>query len=229
MKGIIYGIGVGPGDPELLTLKAVRLIREADVIAVPGDVAEESVAYRIALGAVPELEDKEIIALPMPMSMDMDEWRRAHKDAAEKMEAIADQGRSVAFLTLGDVVVYCTFSYIQKYLEKDGYEVKLVNGITSFCAAGAALNISLSERNEMLHIVPGAYKTLENFDQPGNYIIMKSGSHMAEVKDMLRQSDLTVRCVENCSMENERCYSSLEEIPDDAGYFSLIVAKREKK
>ena len=78
MKGIAYGVGVGPGDPELMTLKAVRLIKENSVIAVPGKIAEESVAYKIAAGAAPEISDKELIAVDMPMTRDAEArscWR----------------------------------------------------------------------------------------------------------------------------------------------------------
>lgn len=84
MEGILYGVGVGPGDPELMALKAVRLIRENQVIAVPGSVAKDTVAYQIAVQAVPELAQKELVPVVMPMPMDKEELAKSHKEAAAR-------------------------------------------------------------------------------------------------------------------------------------------------
>ena len=229
-KGIAYGVGVGPGDPELMTIRACRLIRENDVIAVPGKVPQDAAAYRIALGAVPELADKELVPVYMPMVRDRQLIAESHREAADVIESYLDQGKNVVYITLGDSAIYCTFSYIQHLLEADGYETVLVPGITSFCAAAAALNIPLTEWDEPLHVVPALHNTEEgSLTWPGNYVLMKSASRMREVKEMLSHTGLDVQAVENCSMENEKIYRSLGEIPDDAGYFSLIVAKEKKE
>lgn len=230
MKGIAYGVGVGPGDPELMTLKAVRLIKEADVIAVPGREQDlkEAVAYKIAAGAVPEIAEKTLVPIHFLHVKDRAKTDEEHKKGAKIIEEYLDQGKNVVFITLGDSTIYCTFSYLQHYLEADGYTVELVNGIPSFCAAAAALNISLTEWDEPLHVIPAAHKTEDPLDQPGTYVLMKSASYMKDVKNLLRASGKDVQCVENCSMENEKIYRSVDEIPDNAGYFSLIVAKEKK-
>jgi precorrin-2/cobalt-factor-2 C20-methyltransferase len=229
-KGIAYGVGVGPGDPELMTLKACRLIRESEVIAVPGKSFRDAVAYKIAAKAVPEIENKEIIAIDMPMVKDCELLEKSHRLAADTIEKYLEEGKNVVYLTLGDSTIYCTFSYIQHILEADGYKVELISGITSFCAAAARLGVSLTEWKETLHVVPALHNTKgDTLDQPGNFVLMKSASRMSEVKEMLSHKDLEVMAVENCSMENEKIYHSLEEIPDDAGYFSLIIAKEKKK
>ena len=228
MRGIAYGVGVGPGDPELMTLKAIRLIRENDVIAVPGKEPRETVAYRIAAAVVPELKDKELVGVHMPMSRDREVLEAEHRKGAAQLENYLDRGRNVVFLTLCDPTVYCTFSYLQHILEQDGYRVELVSGIPSFCAAAARLNRPLAEWDEPIHILPAAHSTSECLDLPGTYVLMKSASHMARVKDLLRRSGRDVGAVENCTMEGEKVYRSVEEIPDDAGYFSLIVAREAK-
>ncbi|MBQ2161235.1 MAG: precorrin-2 C(20)-methyltransferase, partial [Firmicutes bacterium] len=143
-------------------------------------------------------------------------------------ESYLDQGKNVVFLTLGDSTVYCTFSYLQHIMEEDGYETALVPGITSFCAAAARVNTSLCEWNEPLHVMPALHKIGDDLGLPGNYVLMKSGSHMAEVKDMLRKSGRDVKVVENCGMPGEKVYMNVDEIPDEAGYFSLIIAKESK-
>ncbi len=228
MKGIAYCLGVGPGDPELMTLKAVRLIRENDVIAVPGKEPKEAVAYRIAKGAVPEIEEKELVAVYMPMVKDRALIDAEHQKGAKLLESYLSQGKNVVYLTLGDPTVYCTFTYLQYILEADGYDVEYVSGITSFCAAAARLKTPLTEWDEPLHILPAVHKTDALLDEKGNYVLMKSASHMAEVKETLRRSGRRVVCAENCTMENEKLYRDVEEIPDDAGYFSLIIAKANK-
>ena len=225
MKGIAYGVGVGPGDPEYMTLKAVRLIRENQVIAVPGKVAKESTAYKIAVQAVPELAEKELVPVNMPMIKDRELIDAEHRKGAEKLRTYLDQGKNVVFLTLGDPTVYCTFSYIQHYLETDGYRVELVSGIPSFCAAAARLGLPLGEWDEPIHIVPAVHKTDYKLEQDGNYVLMKSASHMKEVKALLKESGRQVSAVVNCGMADEAIYRSADEIPDDAGYFSLIIAK----
>jgi precorrin-2/cobalt-factor-2 C20-methyltransferase len=225
MKGIAYGVGVGPGDPEYMTLKAVRLIRENQVIAVPGKVAKESTAYKIAVQAVPELAEKELVPVNMPMIKDRELIDAEHRKGAEKLRTYLDQGKNVVFLTLGDPTVYCTFSYIQHYLEADGYRVELVSGIPSFCAAAARLGLPLGEWDEPIHIVPAVHKTDYKLEQDGNYVLMKSASHMKEVKALLKASGRQVSAVVNCGMADEAIYRSADEIPDDAGYFSLIIAK----
>lgn len=224
-KGIAYGVGVGPGDPELMTLKAIRLIRENNVIAVPGKNPKASVAYRIAVQNVPELADKELVPIYMPMVKDRELIDQEHRKGAKILESYLDQGKNVVYITLGDSTIYCTFTYLQHYLEADGYEVKLVNGIPSFCAAASRLNVALAEWDEPIHIIPAVHKTADALDLAGNYILMKSASHMSEIKGLLRASGRDVSVVENCSMETEKVYRSVDEIPDDAGYFSLIIAK----
>lgn len=228
MSGILYGVGVGPGDPELMTLKAVRLIQENEIIILPGPIPKETVAYQIAVQAVPELAEKTLVPAVMPMTHDKEEQARNHEKAAEEISAFLAQGKNAVFLTLGDPTIYSTYLYVQKIVQVRGYQTELVSGITSFCAAAARANISLVEWNEQLHVVPAVHRLESELDQPGNYVLMKSGSKMNQVKEILAKSGRDVVMVENCGMEQEHIYRSVEEIPDDAGYYSLIIAKEPK-
>jgi len=225
MSGILYGVGVGPGDPELMTLKAVRLIRQNEVIACPGPVAKETVAYQIAVQAAPELAQKTLLSINMPMTHDRAEMDRNHDLAAKTVEEYLEKGQNVVFLTLGDPTIYSTYLYVQKRVAAHGYQTELVSGITSFCAAAAAANTPLVEWNEQLHIIPAVHRLEDRLEQPGNYVLMKSGKKMNQVKEILAASKKDVVMVENCGMENEHIYRSVDEIPDDAGYYSLIIAK----
>ena len=225
MPGILYGIGVGPGDPELMTLKAVRMIRENTVIACPGKDVKESTAYKIALEAVSELAEKELVPIPMPMVMDQEEQKKYHKDGAVRIESYLDQGKNVVFLTLGDPTIYSTFSYIRQIVETDGYRTQTISGVPSFCAAAAALGMSLAEWKEPLHIIPAVHQGDFQPDLPGNYVLMKSGVKIADVKSILKDSSRVVSMVENCGMADEKKYHCIEDIPDQAGYFSLLIVK----
>lgn len=224
-RGTIYGVGVGPGDPELITQKACRLIRECPVIAVGGTIPQETLAYRIALAACPELSGKECIAVEMPMVRDREKLRACHRAAADRLETILEGGRDICFLTLGDVTLYSSFSYLQDVLKTDGFLVVPVSGISSVSAAAARLGISLAGGDAPLSIIPGSQLSKERLEQPGTVVVMKAGRRIRELKDLLRESGKTVYAVENCGMPNEKLYGSCEEIPEGAGYFCLIIAK----
>ena len=225
MSGIAYGVGVGPGDPELMTQKVIRLIRENDVIAVPGQDAKASVAYGIAASMVPELAQKELVPVPMPMTRDKERLRKAHVEGARLIESYLNRGKNVVYLTLGDPSIYGSFSYLQRLLLADGYPVETVPGVPSFSAATARLNLPLVEGDEPLHVAPGAHDMGETLRLPGTCVLMKAAGPLGETKARLKSSGKEVFAVENCGMDTERLYRGVDQLPDSAGYLSLIVAK----
>ena len=224
-KGTAYGVGVGPGDPELMTLAAVRLINENKVIAVPGRSAEDSAAFRIAKAAVPDIAGKELVPLNMPMTKDRRKMAEYHRKAAALIEKYLDKGENVVFLTLGDAGIYSTFSYLQDILEADGYKTGLVCGVPSFCAAAAKLGGPLVKWDEPLHIIPALHQTEDCFDQKGTVVLMKTGSCLKTVKEQLDRSRKTAQMAVDCGMETEVLYRDARTFPDEAGYFSLIIAR----
>lgn len=225
MNGILYGVGVGPGDPELMTVKSVRLIKENDIIALPGNEPEETVAYKIAVAAVPELAEKQLIPVYMPMTHDKKEQRKCHEEGAKKLETYLKNGKNVVFLTLGDSAIYSTFTYIQQIVEEDGFQTQLVSGIPSFCAAAARVNRPLAIWNEQIHIFPAIHNLSEELPESGTCVLMKSGSRMNQVKEIIKNSGRDAMMVENCGTEKEKVYFHVDEIPDTAGYYSLIISK----
>ena len=162
MRGKLYGVGVGPGDPELITLKAKRVLEEVGCLAVPKTSSEkESLALSIVRGI--SGTEKELVELLFPMSFDEKllekSWGRAVEEVMGRLEA----GKDVAFITLGDPTVYSTYMYIHRALKRQGYDTEIVPGITSFCASSAKVGISLAENRETLAVVPSAYDC-ENLD-----------------------------------------------------------------
>ena len=227
ITGKLYGIGVGPGEAELLTLKALRIMRESDVIVVPGMEVEKSVAYQIVLPVFPEITEKERTAVEMPMTKDPVHLEESHQKAVEIIETFLKDGKQVAFLTLGDATVYSTYLYLHRKIEKLGYPVEIVSGIPSFCAAAARLNIGLVEKAEMLHVIPASYQIEDALKLPGTKVLMKAGRQIGRVKEQLKQMGAAAVMIENCGMPGEKVYHSLEEIPEDAGYYSLIIVKED--
>lgn len=225
MSGILFGVGVGPGDPEEMTLKAVRTIRENQYIAVPGKEVRETVAYKIAVGAVPELDEKELIPLYMPMIKDKEAIEKYHDEAADVVEGYLKEGKNVVFLTLGDPTIYSTYMYVHKRIKARGYQTKVISGIPSFCAAAARMDISLTEWNEELHVIPAVHNIESDLNYSGTRVLMKSARKMAQVKEKLAASAQKVYMVEDCGMKTERIYTDVKDIPDEASYYSLIIAK----
>lgn len=232
MSGKLYGVGVGPGDPELLTLKALRLIKENQAIAVPGNDIYTSVAYKIVKGAYEELDKKTLFPVAMPMTKDPAVLQANHEKAADDVEKYLKEGQNVVFLTLGDPTVYSTYLYVHKRILKRGYEAEIVSGITSFCAVAARLNMGLVEMAEPLHVIPATYKAQE-MDQilelPGTKVLMKTGKKMQQVRESILNSGQDAVMIENCGMEDEKIYRSAEEIPESFGYYSLIIVKENQQ
>ena len=225
MSGKLYGVGTGPGDPELITIKALRLIKEADLIVVPGEEVENSVAYQIVQGIYPEIEKKERIAVPMPMIKDRELLEAAHDRVAECIKNELDHGKITVFLTLGDPTVYSTYLYVHKRITELGYDTEIVNGIPSFCAVAAKLNRGLVEKQEPLHVIPASYQIDNALELNGTKVFMKAGKKLGEVKKRIVQSGAEAVMIENCGMQGEKIYRSAEEIPEQTGYYSLIIVK----
>ena len=228
MQGKLYGVGVGPGDPEFLTLKALRLIKENEIIAVPGKDIRASVAYQIVKGAYEDLDKKTLIPVAMPMTKDPQVLKANHDKAADQVEDYLREGKNVVFLTLGDTTVYSTYLYVHKRILERGYGAEIVSGITSFCAVAARLNMGLVEADQPLHVIPATYKAQE-MDEilklPGTKVLMKTGKKMKQVKESIEKSGQKAVMIENCGMPSEKIYRSAEEIPEDSGYYSLIIVK----
>lgn len=229
MTGKIYGVGVGPGDPELLTLKAQRLMRSADVIAIPGKDPGSCTAYKIAVQAVPEIREKKTVPVVFPMTKDERILEKSHEEGAERIASFLSEGKDVVFLTLGDPTVYSTYLYLHKKLKSRGFRSEIVSGVPSFCAVAARLGISLGEKSDSIHILPGSYPDTEGAALSGTKIFMKSGSQIGAVKKALLEQGLHAVMVENCGMEGERIFSGTETIPEEAGYYSLIIAREHEE
>ena len=228
-KGIFYGVGVGPGDPELLTLKAIRLLERCPVIAAPRTKSGEMLALEIASGAV-DLGGKTVIPLDFSMERDREKQRASHQAAADLVEPYLAQGLDVAMLNLGDVSIYATYSYLMELLGERGYETAMIPGVPSFCAVAARLGISLTEMNSALHISPGGAALGDALDLPGTKVLMKSGRQMPAVLEALKTKGAlgNSMLVQNCGLPGEAVYPDLSKAApaeDSMGYFATVIVK----
>ena len=222
-QGILYGVSVGPGDPELLTLKAARIIRQAQVIALPQESRENCVAYKMARQAVPEIEQKECLLISMPMTKNQAVLNECHEKGARRILEQMNQGKEVALLTLGDVSVYSTCWYLYRRVRELGGRGELISGVPSFCAAAASLDRALVWGREELHVLPASYQIEEGLKLPGVKVLMKAGKKLPQIKELLQKENFSACGVQRCGMEGQALYRSTEEIDPEAGYYSLFI------
>ena len=218
MNGKLYAVGVGPGDPELLTLKAVKTLKTADIFACPAKEGAPGLAYQIAQQACPFIASKEQMAVCFPM--ERGDLAEAHQEAADQIMQHLRSGKNVAFLTLGDPGLYSTFIYVAEIIRENGFEIEIINGIPSFCAASARLKIPVASGSEAVLITSGEYC---NFD--GTLVIMKAGGRLRSLKEKISAAGKSAYLVENCGLPNEKVYDDIRSMPDEAGYFSLLLVR----
>lgn len=221
----LYGIGVGPGDPELITLKAINTIKSCSIIAVPKSGDNEKVALTIAKSVINDF-NKEVIEIYMPMTRDKNILNESHNKEADLIIDYLKNGQSVGFLTLGDPSIYSTYTYIHKRVLEKGYEAKVIPGVPSFCAVAAKLNEPLVEGGEALHIIPASYENLKNeLDFSGTKVLMKSGKSIGKVKNIINEKGLNGKMVQRCGMDGEEVFHSLKDVDENSSYFSIVVVK----
>ncbi|MDA1309117.1 MAG: precorrin-2 C(20)-methyltransferase [Proteobacteria bacterium] len=228
MTGRLFGVGVGPGDPDLITLKALKVLQGADLIAYPAPETGASLARAIAAPHIPE--GREEFAIRMPMLVDRFPATEVYDQAAERISAALDQGRSVAVLCEGDPFFYGSFMYLFGRLA-DRHPVEVIPGVSSLMACSAALSAPLSARNDVLTVLPAPLDdaVLEaRLGLADAVAIVKVGRHFERIRALLERTGLAdeARYVERATMDNQRVLA-LSEVDETAvPYFSMILAHR---
>lgn len=230
MTGEFIGIGVGPGDPELLTIKAVKTLQRCDLLALPVKDKEQCYAYQIAVQAVPQICDKPSICLDFPMSKDVSVLDAKMKENAEEIISWLNKDMRIAFLTIGDPTVYATYHYVHRIICEQGYQAQIISGIPSFLAVAARLGISLADREEQIHVIPGSYDIEDAKTYPGTRIYMKSGKKLQYLKEGLQREvmegkQLEVYVVSNCGMDSEKVMVGLDAWEEELPYLTTVLVK----
>lgn len=227
MSGILYGVGVGPGDPDLITLKAARLIENASVIAYPALKGADSFARRIASEILPDGVSE--IVMDVPMTTERGPAQAAYDQGAARIAQELEAGRDVVCLCEGDPFFYGSFMYIHARLSAR-FDVRVVPGVTSITACAASAGLPLAARNERVTILPGPLPEAElrqRIEGAESVAIMKVGRHLDKVRGVIDQLGLSDRAIyiQHASLPEE-FICPLSDAPDSAPYFSMILVTK---
>ena len=229
----IYAVGVGPGDPELLTRKAERILRRADVILAPvSDPCEASVA----LATIREFLDEsrqEVIVHQFPMTSDRTHLIPAWQKAADLIAVRAEAGRDVAFVTIGDPLFYSTFIYLQRILRElcPNIPIEIVPGISSVNASAAQAGVPLAEADEKMAVIPataGMDKIAEALARFETVVLLKVKPVFGDILELIRQTgrERSTVFVERAGSERQKVLTDFAEISAHApDYLSLMIIK----
>jgi precorrin-2/cobalt-factor-2 C20-methyltransferase len=238
MTGTLYVIGVGPGDPELLTLKAVRILREVQCICVPKGRQEGSSMALNIVKKVVNMDKKEIIEAHFPMkktkaSVHASELDTRWNETVETVLSILNRGTDMAFITIGDPTIYSTFFYLyDRLLELSPLlPVEMVPGISSITASASRAKISLGLADEKIAVLPATYAhdistVLEHFD---TVVLMKVHNVFDRILSMLDAAGLTGKSVfiSRAGMSDEEVVRDISELRGkDLSYFSMVIIKK---
>lgn len=234
-NGILYGIGVGPGDPELIPVKASRILGQVDTIYTAASTKNRySLAVGIAKAYIPDTTRVEM--LHFPMTRERDEKERAWQKNAEQIMGAVKNGSRVAFLTLGDPLTYSTYGYLLRYIRSRAprLPVETVPGITSYQAAAACLNVPLVEGEESLLVVSGAQggdRLRHLSEKPETVVFLKAYRNVEDITSALEESGVYEHRVgiSRCGQPEQRIIEDVDVLKKNRpDYWTLIIAKRKK-
>ena len=230
-NGIFFGIGVGPGDPELLTVKAIKAIRQADVLIAPKTEKKDgSVALTIAK---PYLKpDIEIVYQVFPMVRGFAEDTAAWEANKAEILALLRQGKNVAFLTLGDPMFFSTYIYVYRLLEHEDVKIETIPDVPAFAAIASKSGVPIVEGDDILSIIPATAKP-EKIQKAmavsDNVVLMKVYKNFKNVVAILREQELLENAVlvSRAGLDGERVLHDLEKHQDEKlNYLSTILTRR---
>lgn len=232
MSGIFYGIGVGPGDPELLTVKAIKAIEKVDVLIAPKTEKKDgSVALSIA---EPYLKkDVEIVYQVFPMVKGFAENNtEAWEQNKREILALLQAGKNVAFLTLGDPMFYSTYIYVYRLLEHEDITIETIPGIPAFAAIGSLLGQPIVEGDDVLTVIPATTspeKIARALAASDNAVLMKVYKNYSEVAGLLEQNNMAEQAVlvSRAGLDDERIIRDVVAHRDEKlNYLSTILTRR---
>ena len=231
--GIFFGIGVGPGDPELLTIKAINAIKISDVIIAPKTEKKEgSVALSIAMPHI--LPNAKIIYQTFPMVQNFNELPQVFEHNKEEILHFLLKGKNVAFLTIGDPMFYSTYIYIFRLLKELNIKIETIPGVPSFLAISSYIERPLSFGNDVLTVIPSTveYNKMENVLKSSDVtVLMKVYKNFSQIVDVLKSTGMIDEAVlvSRCGLDGEKIIENIEEHKTEkVNYLSTILTRRKK-
>lgn len=220
-------IGVGPGDSELMTMKAVRLIREADVIIAPvkKEGSKKSTALSIAMPYVENTDRVHYMYFPMFLGFQDDpETAKLFETHGRYISTLQSEGKQIVFLTLGDPSIYCTFTYIGEYVEN----VSFVPGIPSFINGAALAGQSLCIGDEslcVLNMTDDEEDIRKKFDLHESIVVMKVCINQSLLKELIQSQNRAVTLMSNIGLEDEAITDNIDALDEKLPYFTIAIIR----
>ena len=233
-QGIFYGIGVGPGDPELLTVKAINAIKISEVIIAPKtEKKSDSLALTIAK---PYLRaDVQVVYQTFPMVKDFETSPEIFESNVAEILPYLRDGKNVGFLTLGDPMFFSTYIYIFKLLKKYGVQIETVAGVPAFLAIAAKIGYPVAYGNEILSIVPATavyQKISDALKNSDAAVLMKVYKNFGEIAEILNAENISENAVlvSRCGLEDEKIISNINACKNEKlNYLSTILTGKNRK
>ncbi len=231
--GTFYGVGVGPGDPELLTVKAINAIKKVDVIIAPKTEKKEgSVALSIAK---PYLRsDVEIVYQTFPMVKGFEDFHKIFENNKREIIKFLNDGKDVAFLTLGDPMFFSTYIYIFRLLKDCGIKIKTIAGVPSFLAIASYIGLPLCYGNDIMTVIPATAErdliigAIRNSDVA---VLMKVYKNFEEVVDILEKENMSEEAVlvSRCGLEDEKIIKNvIDHKLEEINYLSTVLTRKKR-
>ncbi|QAA31008.1 cobalt-factor II C(20)-methyltransferase [Clostridium manihotivorum] len=217
----LYGVGVGPGDKELITIKAVKVIESCEVVVVPSGMAGgKSIALEIAEDYIKE--GTEVLVKHFPMGGEEQESKIY--EAFQAVEEKLKEGKNVAFLTIGDPFIYSTYIYLLRHIEEHGYDTETVPGIASFCACASVAKEPLVIGDEPLLILPG--NQIDKITDEKNVVLMKVYKQEEKIINALEEKGFNYVYIKRAGREGQEVLRDKADIIKNREYMALIIAHR---
>lgn len=224
-----YGIGVGVGDPEMITVKAIKYLKELDVVIVPDAGRDfESTAYGIAKDYLkPETQ---IINMEFSMNPDISKRQEERKRNGKIVDEYLNNGKNVGFITIGDPMTFSTYVYLLENISEN-HEIITIAGISSFADMSSRFNIPLVMGNETLKVIPLHKKCdiEKEIERADNIVFMKIALKFKELKEIIKKTnnENNIIMVSESGKENQKIYFNLDEINEEnIPYFSTMILKK---
>ena len=230
--GKIYGVSLSPGDPELITLKGLRILQQADKIYYPGSVLPDgsTTSFSLPILNYYQLDEAKLRGMFLKMSDDREAAENTYAATFREMENDYKKGLQVVFVSEGDISFYSTFAYLLPYIQRNALMVEVIPGVPSFIMGAAVHQVPLAILNEKIAVIP----RLKNKEQLERYlkefetiVLIKVRSVIAEVCSFMQSMNLTIMYCERLGTEKQFITTDLKEVMQrEVPYFSLLIIKR---
>ena len=221
---------MGPGDPELMTLKAVNILKSADVVFLPSAPKENCRVYIILKAAMPDFDEEKIVCVDTDGMNDPKLQGERYDILAEHVSDFLDKGKTVAFPALGEVSLYSTYMYVCERLMASGYRCENVSGISSVQETVNRLNKALAEGDDQVHVFPDTKDIQSKLSMPGTKLFMKPKGNLPETVKIISEyiqshPETEAFGISNCGTDKEIIAKDISSLSNLSGYMSVIIVK----